>query len=328
MRFTNNGRLKKLYLLKILLENTDENHKMSTQQIISTLKYYGLSVERKTIYTDIEDLQNFGVDIICEKKRSNYYYIGSREFELAELKLLVDAVQSSKFITHKKSNQLIKKIQELTSKHKAKELQRHVNVHNRVKSMNEKIYYSIDTIHQALQLNRMIEFKYYSYDVDKNFKPRRKGETYKVIPYSLSWANEKYYLIGYYERYGEISNFRVDRMKDVKVSKSRKKIIEKYKNFDVAEYSNKVFGMFGGDIETVEIEFENSMINIVIDKFGEDVTIHHKTDTHFRITVDVAITNTFFSWLFVFGSKAKVIYPEDVKLRVEDYLKDIIDIYK
>lgn len=328
MSYTNNQRLKKLYVLKVLLRNTDENHKMSTQEIISALKTYGIQAERKSIYTDIQDLQDFGIDINCEKRRSNYYYICNREFELAELKLLVDSVQSSKFITHKKSKELIDKIKKLTSVYKAKSLQRQVNVHNRVKSMNEKIYYSIDVIHEALQLNKIIEFKYYSYDVDKKFVPRRDGETYNVIPYSLNWANERYYLVGYYDRYDEISSFRVDRMKDVKISKGNSVSLKRYEKFDIVEYSNKVFGMFGGVVETVYIEFENSMINIVIDKFGEDVFIYKKNDTHFRVTVEVAITNTFFSWLFICGNKAKIIAPEYVKENVKDYLEQIIKIYK
>lgn len=327
MIFTNNQRLKKLYILKILMEKTDENHKMSTKEIISALQTYGIPSERKSIYTDIEDLQAFGIDIICEKKRSNYYYIGSRKFEMAELKLLVDSVQSSRFITHRKSKELIKKIQSLTSIYQGNILQRQINVHNRVKAMNEKIYYSIDVIHRALQSNKIIEFKYYSYDVEKNFIPRGNGELYRVIPYSLNWANEEYYLIGYYERYDKISNFRVDRMKEVNLTNERPIDMNRHRNFDVANYSNKTFGMFGGELESVEIEFHNSMINRVIDKFGEDIIIHSKTDTHFRIAVDVAITNTFFSWLFIFGSKARVTKPESVKNEIKKYLEEIIEVY-
>lgn len=328
MSFSTNQRLKKLYILKILMENTDEENKMSIKDLILALESYGISAERKSIYTDIEDLQDFGIDIICEKGRSNYYYIGNRQFELAELKLLVDSVQASRFITHKKSNELIGKLQKLTSIHNAKFLKRQVNVYNRIKSMNEKIYYSIDVIHNAMRLNKMVEFKYYSYDVDKNFVPRRDGEIYRVIPYSLNWANEKYYLVGYYERYDEVSSFRVDRMGEARVSEEDAIVMEKYKDFDIVEYENKVFGMFGGDLETVEIEFENSMINIVIDKFGKDILIHNKTDTHFRITVDLAITNMFFSWLFIFGGKAKIIGPDKVKNQVKEYLEEIMDVYK
>lgn len=327
MSFSTNQRLKKLYILKILMENTDEENKMSIKDITKSLEAYGISAERKSIYTDIEDLQDFGIDIICEKGRSNYYYVGNRQFELAELKLLVDSVQASRFITHKKSEELIKKLQKLTSIHAGKLLNRQVNVYNRVKAMNEKIYYSIDVIHNAIRQNKMVEFKYFSYDVDKNFVPRRDGEVYRVTPYSLNWANERYYLVGYYERYDEVSSFRVDRMDEARVSDRDFIAIERYKDFDVVEYENKLFGMFGGELETVEIEFENSMINIVIDKFGTDILVHHKTDTHFRITVDLAITNMLFSWLFVFGNKARVVRPEKVKNQIKDYLREIIDVY-
>jgi len=319
----NNQRLKTLYLLKILMDQTDENHPLSTNDLIAALKQYDIEAERKSIYTDIEYLQDFGTDIICERKRSNKYYIGSRDFELAELKLLVDSVQASKFITHKKSRELIKKLEKLVSKYEGGALQRQVTVHKRVKSMNESIYYSIDAIHEAIKNKKKVEFKYYSYDVDKNFKPRRNGATYSVIPFALSWADENYYLIGYYDRYNDVSNFRVDRMDQVCVSEEDAQVLPAYENFDVIDYTNKIFGMFGGNLERVKIKFAHEMINLVIDKFGKDITIYDKDEHHFCVSLDLAITNTFFSWVVIFGEKAEIMSPEFVRDDFKAYLIEI-----
>jgi predicted DNA-binding transcriptional regulator YafY len=318
-------KLKTLYLLNILLEETDENNPLTTKDLIQKLKFYGIDSERKSIYSDIECLKDYGVDIICEKDRSNKYYVASRDFELAELKLLVDSVQASKFITHKKSENLIKKIQKLASKHEAKDLQRQVMVHKRIKSMNESIYYSVDAIHEAIKNKKKIEFKYYSYDGDKNFVPRREGAIYSVIPFALSWANENYYLVGYYDRYKDVSNFRVDRMKSVQVSPDVAIIPPGYENFDLNSYTNKIFSMFGGELERVKLRFNKSMINLVIDKFGKDVMIYDKTENYFYISLDLAISNTFFSWMVLFGNEGEIIEPVEVREAYCNYLKGIFN---
>ena len=309
------------------MEQTDENHRLSTNEIISALHHYNIEAERKSIYSDIECLQDFGIDIICEKARSNQYYIGSRDFQLPELKLLVDSVQASKFITHKKSRELIKKLEKLASKHEGGALQRQVTVHKRIKSMNESIYYSVDVIHEAIKNNKKIEFKYYSYDVDKKFKPRRNGAIYSVVPFALSWADEHYYLIGYYDRYDDISNFRVDRMNQVSISEEAATILPAYENFDVIDYTNKIFGMFGGSLERVKIRFNHDMINLVIDKFGKGIAIYDKDDCRFYVSLDLAITNTFFSWMVIFGDKAEIISPEFVRNEYKAYLMNICSQY-
>ena len=323
----NNQKLKILYILKILMEQTDENHPLSTNDLIAALKHYDIDAERKSIYTDIECLQDFGVDIICEKARSNQYYVGSRDFELPELKLLVDSVQASKFITHKKSRELNKKLEKLASKHEGGALQRHVTVHKRIKSMNESIYYSVDVIHEAIKNNKKIEFKYYSYDVDKNFEPRRNGAIYSVVPFALSWADEHYYLIGYYDRYDDVSNFRVDRMNQVSISEEEAAILPAYENFDIIDYTNKIFGMFGGSLERVKIRFNHEMINLVIDKFGKEISIYEKDECRFCVSLDLAITNTFFSWMVIFGDKAEIISPEFVRDEYKSYLMNICSKY-
>ena len=246
---------------------------------------------------------------------------------MAELKLLVDVIQSSKFITKRKSHDLIKKLQGLTSIHRARELQRNIMVHNRVKSINEQIYYNIDLIHKGIQENKYLEFKYYSYDENKRFKARRNGEIYKVIPYSLNWADEKYYLIGYHQRYNDLSNFRVDRMKELSLSSEKFNKDNLHKEFNVVEYANKTFEMFVGDLEKVEIEFKNTMINIVIDKFGDDIIIRRHREGYFNVLVDIQISNTFYSWMFIFGEDAKIVSPAGVREDFKKYLDRVRKIY-
>lgn len=323
-----NQKLKTLSVLKILMEQSDESHSLTVGDLIERLKLYDITAERKSIYADIELLKSFGIDIVCDKTRSNNYYIGSRDFELAELKLLVDAVQASKFITHKKSRELIKKIEKLTSVHEAKGLHRHVIVTDRVKTMNESIYYNVDAIHTAIQGNRMVCFKYFDYTVDKNLKPRRNGEVYCVSPYALTWADENYYLIAYHERYEELSHFRVDRMGEIEVSPKEKPHIEGLEDFNIAAYSKKVFNMFTGDAERVVLEFDNSLINVVIDRFGKDVRIFGKTGSHFRISVEVTASNTFFGWLLMLGKNVQIIEPRSLADSLKTYIKEILCRYE
>jgi len=314
-------KLKPLYIMKILLEKSDEEHPLTVNDIITELAHYNIPAERKSIYSDIELLMGFGLDIICEKERANKYFVEKREFELPELKLLVDAVQSSKFITHKKSEELIKKIEKLTSVHEAKELHRQVIVNDRVKTTNESIYYNIDSLHKAIQSEKKVHFKYFDYTVDKSIKFRNDGNPYCVSPYALTWADENYYLIAYHDKYKDISHFRVDRMTEIEVGDEERPDIEELNDFNVVEYSKKVFRMFSGETERVELEFYNSLINVVIDRFGKDVRIHSKTENSFRITVEVATTNTFFGWLFMFGDKVRIIGPENVKERFIERLE-------
>lgn len=319
----NNLKMKTYYILKILMEKSDEFHPLSVHDLISSLKEYGIEAERKSIYMDIECLQDAGIDIICDRKQSNLYYIGSRDFELAEIKLLVDTVQASKFITHKKSSELIKKLEKLVSKYEAATLQRQVTVHKRVKSMNENIYYSIDAIHEAIKNKKKVEFKYYSYDVNKNFVPRRNNSTYLVDPFALSWADGNYYLVGYNNFRNEVSNFRVDRMGHVCVSDSDAQVLPENENFDINDYTSKIIGMFGGTLERVKLKFDHSEINIVIDKFGKDISIYEKNESHFCISVDLAVTNMFFSWLIVFGVKAEIVSPPAVREQYKTYLQEV-----
>ena len=328
MTSTSNLKIKPLYIMKILMEKTDEHHPITVNEIIEELAKYDISAERKSIYSDIELLTSFGIDIICEKGRANKYFVGSRDFELPELKLLVDAVQSSKFITHKKSEELIKKIEKLTSIHEAKELHRQVIVADRVKTMNESIYYNIDEIHKAIQQNKQVRFKYFDYNLDKQIEYRRDGEWYYASPYALTWSDDNYYMIAYYERYNDISNFRVDRMAAIQMVKEERIMCEDTENFNVADYSKKFFRMFSGEMETVKLQFDNSLINVVIDRFGRDIVINKQDDDHFTITADVVATNTFLGWLFMFGDKVKILSPKHLINDMKNIAKRVVDLYE
>ena len=262
-------RLKILYLYKIMLEQTDENHHITMSEIISQLELYGISAGRKALYEDIEALRTFGLDIKQLKGNTSGYLVASREFELPELKLLADAVTSSRFLTEKKSNELLRKIEGLASKYEAKQIQRQGFVANRVKAMNERIYINVDTIQRAISEGKKISFKYFDYDLKKKKKYR---DGLRVCsPYALSWDDERYYLISYYEKYQKITNFRIDRMESVEILEEVSE--PKPKDFNVAEYIKSSFSMFSGEAEEVKLRFDNSLINTVIDRFGNDITL-------------------------------------------------------
>ena len=306
-------KLKPFYIMKILMEQTDEQHPMTVNELIEELGKYDISAERKSIYADIEMLMEFGLDIICIKGRANQYFIGARDFELPELKLLVDAVQSSRFITYKKSEELIGKLEKLTSIYEAEELHRHVVVSDQIKTMNESIYYNVNDINKAIQQNKQIRFKYFDYNLDKQVEYRRNGDWYYASPYAFTWDDDNYYMIAFYERYEDISNFRVDRMTSIEVIDNERVFEGECQEFNVADYSKKIFRMFSGNTEKVKLQFDNSLINVVIDRFGKEVEIQKVDQDAFVIEVDVVATNTFLSWLFMFGDKVKIVEPVKLK---------------
>jgi len=304
-------KLKILYLMRILLDQTDETHKLSVGEIISRLSDYGISVERKTIYDDIEALRQYGIDIVLDKSKPGGYYVAGRDFELPELKLLADAVQSSKFITEKKSTELIKKLQRLANTYDAGKLQRQVFIQNRVKNMNESIYYSVDTIHEAIAEGKKISFLYFDYNIRKELAPRRGGARYIVDPVALSWNDEYYYLIAYSDTHEGLTHYRVDRMTDTrKLDEKRTKTTEK---FNLAEYTKKVFGMFGGEETAVRLRISNSLANVVIDRFGKNITMVPDGDDHFTVNIRVALSPVFYGWLFQFGELCEVVSPQSLR---------------
>lgn len=314
-----NQRLRILYLYKILMEKTDNEHSLTIQQLGDELAEYGFGFSRKTFYDDIEALREFGADIIGRKTRMTYdYFIGSRDFELPELKLLADAVCSAKFLTEKKSEELLKKIEGLASIYEGKQIQRQIFISDRVKALNERIYLNVDTIHRAINEGKMISFSYFDYGVDKK-KKYRDGKRI-ASPYALTWSDERYYLVAFYrKRPNNFTNFRVDRMEMIEVlDEDAEKMSEK---LNLADYLNSSFSMFSGTTRKLKLKFHNSLVNVVFDRFGKDVNIVKSGDEHFNINVDVKAEPPFFGWLFQFGDKAKILEPPDVRREYSEMLK-------
>ena len=315
-----NQKLKPIYLIKILNEKTDENHCLSAQELITELSAYGISAERKSIYDDIECLTQLGFDIVNNKSRTNGgYYLASRDFELPELKLLVDAVQSSRFITQKKSRELISKIEKLAGPYDGKQLQRQVFVAGRVKTENESIYYNVDRIHHAIQENAPITFTYLEWNLKKELHLRRDGKAYRVSPWALTWQDENYYLIAYDDEEEKIKHFRVDKMNRItELENLQRKGIEAFREFDIAEYTNRTFGMFGGEPETVTLKLPATMVGIILDRFGRETDIRTLDDEFISVRVKAAVSGQFFGWVTGLGERVSILAPEHVK---EDYLK-------
>ena len=316
---TSNQKLKLLYIMKILTEQTDEEHPLTTAQIIDQLHGMDISAERRSIYDDLEYLKHFGIDICTTKSKT------TGEFELPELKLLVDSVQASKFITKKKSAELISKIEKLTSREYAKQLDRQVFIADRVKTMNEKIYYNVDRIHEAIAANRQITFKYFDLDVNKNRVFRKNGEFYTESPAALTWADENYYLISYKEKYDSYAHYRVDKMDSVELSDKRRVLSDV--PFDLSAYAKTMFQMFGGELTEVKLKFKNELAGVVYDKFGIDVPIIRADDAHFICRVNVAVSPLFLSWIISFGGRVQILSPDSVIAQLRDLLAEASSLY-
>ncbi|MBR6627612.1 MAG: WYL domain-containing protein [Lachnospiraceae bacterium] len=314
-----NQKLKLVYLIRILFEKTDESHKMTMQDILESLAAYDVTAERKSIYADMEALRELGIDVIGEQQgKTFYYYVASRQFELAELKFLVDAIQSSKFITAKKSKELIKKLESLTSRHEAVQLQRQVYVSGRVKNMNESIYYNVDAIHNAIASNRQIRFRYFAWNVNKEMELRKGGAFYEVSPWALTWSDENYYMIAFDEAAGQMKHYRVDKMLQIDSVDRAREGRALFEKTDMAQYEGKRFGMFGGEEQYVKLLCENSMANVIIDRFGKDIMMVPADANHFRINVNVAVSEPFFGWVFAMAGKVRIEGPDTVAERMRE----------
>lgn len=326
---SSNQKLKLIYLMKILLERTDEMHSITMSEMIEALAAYDISAERKSLYNDIENLRVYGLDIIgTQEDRTYSYHIGSRQFELAELKLLVDSVQSAKFITEKKSNELIKKIEGLASKYEASQLHRQVFVAGRVKTMNESIYYNVDRIHTAIAENSRITFQYFQWNVDKEMELRHDGALYEVSPWSLSWDDENYYLVAYDGLQGIIKHFRVDKMLHIKSTGKGREGRQTFQSFDMAAYARKIFGMYGGKEEWVRIECDNSFAGVMIDRFGKDVSMMRLNDKKFIVNVEVAVSRQFLAWIIGLGEGVTIVGPENVVAMMNDEIDRLVKQYQ
>lgn len=328
MARSENQKLKLLYIVKILMEETDMEHPMSMQTLIDKLAANNIKAERKSIYNDISYLKEFDINIEYNNQHKNGgYYIADRDFELPECKLLVDAVSASRFITAAKSQELIKKIEGLVSKYDAVNLQRQVYTMERVKSQNGGIYYRIDDIHKAIRQNNRISFQYLEWNLEKKLVPRRDGKKYRISPWALMWNDENYYLIGYDSEDAMIKHFRVDKIGPVKILEEEKREGEEaFKKCDLSLYSSKTFGMYGGKEEIVTIQFPNELVGVVLDRFGKEISLQKKSDKEFAIHVKVAVSGQFFGWLAGIGKNAKLVSPEHVREQYRNYLMEILEV--
>lgn len=328
MSRTYNQKVKLLFLMDLFTERTDGQHTISMKEILSAMEKEGIRAARKSIYNDIDTLKQYGMDIEYRKEQPEGYYLASHNFELAELKLLVDAVQSSRFITERKSRSLIRKIEGLASKYEATSLHRQVYVANRVKTMNESIYYNVDKIYAAISEDCQIAFQYSQWTIEKKTVLKNHGKLYRISPWALNWEEENYYLIGYDEASGILKHFRVDKMQRIEMLSEKRAGKDKFKDLDPVSYSRKTFGMFAGTEEMVSIRFPNRLIGVVIDRFGKGVSVRKDGEEHFIARFQVAVSEPFFGWLTGLGKDVIIISPEKV---VEEYtalLGTIMDSYK
>ena len=320
-------KLKILYLAQLLLERSDESHPLTTKEMIDYLAAQGIHAERKSIYDDMAALQNFGMDIIAIREKPGGYYLGSRQFELAELKLLVDAVQASRFVTTKKSRELISKLETLTSRREAGQLHRQVVVAERGKSSNEQIYYNVDEIYAAMAADHTIRFQYFEWSVRKEMVPRKDGTYYEVSPWLLTWEDENYYLIAYDSTAEILKYYRVDKMLHLTVCETPRDGQAAFDALDIAGFAKKTFGMFAGDETTVVLRCDASLTGVMIDRFGIDVPMRPDNAGQIRVRVNVAVSRQFFGWLTGLGNGVQIISPPEIRTQYQQYLKDILDCY-
>ena len=315
-----NQKLKMLYLVKIFSDQTDDTHGLTLQEIAARLEENGVNADRKTLYKDFGELEKYGLEILSEQDgRTVRYHLATRQFELPELKLLVDAVQGSKFITEKKSRQLIKKLESLVSVHEARQLHRQVLITGRIKAMNESIYYSVDMLHEAINLDRQIRFQYFRWNVRRQPELRHGGVWYQVSPWCLLWDDENYYLVAYDASDGKLKHYRVDKIVHLSVTDVPREGKDAFQKLDPATYTRGVFGMFGGELTRVTLEGRADMVGPLIDRFGKDITITPQENDRFTASVDVAVSRHFIGWIIALGDGIRVTGPRALldELRAE-----------
>ena len=307
---SDNQKLKIFYIHDYLLKNSHQDHPVRAAELISMLeRQHNISCDRKTVYSDIAALQDYGVDIVSIPGKNGGYYIASRNFELPELKLLIDAVQSSRFLTEKKSRELIEKLCNQCSVHDARLMRRDVLVSGRVKSMNETIYYNVDAIQEAISQNKQITFRYFDWDLKGQRRYRQRQ--YAASPYGLCQDNENCYLLAHSPRHG-VTSYRVDRMQEIVLTEENRTPCPELTGKNLVEHANRLFQMYSGETTAVKLRFHRSLINVVMDRFGRDTMLIPDGEEHFVFTVDVAVSPMFLSWVIGFGSKARILYPQSV----------------
>ena len=318
----NDAKLRPLYLGKILFERTDEDHSLTTNQLIDILKKeYNISSHRQTIATEIELLQDFGMDIECIKSRQNKYHLVSREFDLAELKLIIDAVDACKFISGRESKNLSTKLTRLAGGCHSDELKRNGSAEGRVRTTNEKTCLIIDAVNSAINSKHKIAFKYFTYDGNKKKVLKHDGEPYVFSPYELIWDGDRYYILGWSDSHDEMRTFRVDRIPDVPVI-IKAKAVRKPSDFSGAKYAGENYRMFAGEVKEVTLLCDIDTMDSMIDRFGEKVDTEKVDDKHFRLKAKVAESHVFYAWVFGFGGKVKIEAPTDMKAAYGKMLKE------
>ena len=323
-------KLKLLYLKEILERKTDETHCLTASQMVEQLAQKGVRAERKSVYDDLEALEVYGLDIASEGRNTGYHLL-SRDFELAEVKLMVDAIQSSKFLTEQKSYALIKKLERLCCEYEARSLQHQVYMTNRIKTENNSIHYNVDTIQRAIEADKKIGFKMFGYTREKQIFERRYGRMYGVSPYALIYDDDNYYLLGYDDRHRKIQHYRVDRMKGVSILETEREGKEAFVKLDMAQYEKYTFSMYGpsgGELTPVTMEFYNMMANVVIDKFGHDVGMIPQGKWRFRVTVPVSVSPQFYAWVFGLGKCVEIIEPVNVREGMKRMLEKVTQKYQ
>ena len=297
-----------LALQQYLYEYTDEEHQITSDELVTYLKEQGVPANKKTLKNDLDLMVEAGLDIVTVSSKPNRYFWGDRQFEMPELKLLVDAVSSSRFITQKKSRELGKKLAGLASVNQRDELNRHIYATNRVKTSNELIYYTVDTINEAISKRKQISFQYAEYDGDKNKILRNDGEVYELSPYALFWNEDYYYVVGYSNKHENVSVFRVDRLHKPEIIKA--KAVKRPDGFNLGDYSKQIFEMYDGEEVRVRLECRNDLMKYIIDRFGEDVETKRSGNEYFIATVQVALSPTFYGWVFQFGGEMRILSPK------------------
>ena len=322
---SDNQKLKIFYILDYLEKNSHQDHPVRAAELLNMLeRQHNIICDRKTVYSDIAALQDYGVDIVSIPGKNGGYYIASRNFELPELKLLINAVQSSKYLTEKKSRELIEKLCTECSVYDAQLMRRDVLVSGRVKSMNETIYYNVDTIQEAIGENRQITFRYFDWGIDG--KRRYRTKSYQASPYGLCQDNENCYLLALSPRYG-VTSYRVDRMSDIKLAEETRVPCTELTGKNLTSHANRLFQMFAGDTTTVKMRFHRELTNVVMDRFGRDTMLIPDGEDHFVFTVNVAVSPMFLSWVIGFGTKAKILHPQSVIEECQELCRQAMEQY-
>lgn len=324
-----NQKLKLLHLAQYLLRSSDQDHPISIAQMIEYLARFDIAAERKSLYDDMEMLRLFGLDVQSVRMGSaTGYFIGERDFQLAELKLLVDSVQSSRFITGKKSLELIRKLENLTSEHDARQLHRQVYVRGRIKTMNESIYYLVDDIWSAMDSDRAVTFRYYEWNAARERVFRRGGKRYAVSPWALLWDDENYYMIAYDHEADILKHFRVDKITALRLADEPRRGAEAFQAHDMTAYTDSHFGMFSGAVERVRLRFENALAGAVIDRFGTELSLIPEEEGHFSVTVNAAVNVQFFGWLCGFGDRVRILAPQSAAEEMRRHVEAIAALYR